>query len=249
MELVGTRSSDDVDLGPGGATEFRAVAVAVDLELVDRIDGGEYQDGPVRAHVVVVGPVHHPEVAAQPAAAHGQLDARHEPSVFRVETIALADTGHQRPELQEIATVERELSDLLPRHEARHFAANGLNGHRRALDRDRLGECARDELHVLAADIGNVEDDAGAHHRLEPGEEYDPDPFVIVERLKPVFSFLTVTVAPGTTAPVLSVTVPRRLAVILWAEDGAANATRRIVREIILRIGRCLTSFGNEFAK
>ncbi len=39
--------------------------------------------------------------------------------------------------------------------------------------------------------------------------EYNPDPFVIVVRLKPLFSFLTVTVAPGTTAPVLSVTVPR----------------------------------------
>src|SRR5436309_1100417 len=79
--------------------------------------------------------------------------------------------------------------------------------------------------------------------------EYDPAPFVTVERLKPVFSFLTVTVAPGTTAPVLSVTVPRRLAVILWAEDGAANATRRIVRQIILRIGRCLTSFGNRIGE
>jgi hypothetical protein len=79
--------------------------------------------------------------------------------------------------------------------------------------------------------------------------EYDPDPFVTVVRLKPLFSFLTVTVAPGTTPPVLSVTVPRRLAVILWAEDGAANATRKIVRQIILRIGRRLTSFATNFAK
>src|SRR5438552_18295705 len=66
--------------------------------------------------------------------------------------------------------------------------------------------------------------------------EYDPDPFVIVERLKPVFSFLTVTVAPGTTAPVLSVTVPRMLAVILCAKDGTANATTTNVRQIVLRM-------------
>src|SRR5206468_7499326 len=66
--------------------------------------------------------------------------------------------------------------------------------------------------------------------------EYDPTPFVTVERLKPVFSFFTVTVAPGTTAPVLSVTVPRMLAVILWAKEGMANATTTNVRQIVLRM-------------
>src|SRR6266498_482954 len=105
-------------------------------------------------------------------------------------------------------------------------------------------------MHVRITDLNPVRETSTVYGPVgNSPNEYDPDPFVIVERLKPVFSFLTVTVAPGTTAPVLSVTVPRRLAVILWAEDGAANATRRIVKEIILRIGRCLPSFGDEFCE
>src|SRR5207249_3772024 len=50
------------------------------------------------------------------------------------------------------------------------FSADGLNGHRRALNSDGLRKCAGLELHVLGADVGNVEDDAGANHRLESGE-------------------------------------------------------------------------------
>ena len=37
-----------------------------------------------------------------------------------------------------------------------------------------------------------------------------------MERVYPVPSFFTVTFTPGTTAPVLSVTEPRMVAVILW---------------------------------
>ena len=44
-------------------------------------------------------------------------------------------------------------------------------------------------------------------------------------RARPVTSFLAVTVAPGTTPPVESVTVPRIVAVDRWARAGAAAAT------------------------
>jgi len=52
-----------------------------------------------------------------------------------------------------------------------------------------------------------------------------------VERVKPVSSLLTVTFACGTTAPVESVTVPRMVAVIRWANDGAAIPATRTARQ------------------
>src|SRR5258706_16379518 len=60
------------------------------------------------------------------------------------------------------------------------------------------------------------------------GNEYTPEALVEVERAYPVCSPFTATVTPGTTAPVPSVTVPRMVAVVRCANDGAAaRRTRR----------------------
>ena len=90
---------------------------------------------------------------------------------------------------------------------------------------------------MRVADLNPVSDTSSVYVPVgNSANEYDPAPFETTERLKPVFSFFTVTVAPGTTAPVLSVTVPRMLAVILCAKDGTANATTTNVRQIVLRM-------------
>ena len=69
--------------------------------------------------------------------------------------------------------------------------------------------------------------------------EYDPALLVTVDRVKPVSSLLTVTLAPGTMPPVLSVTVPRMLAVMRWAKLGTATLTdNRSARTATLRIMR-----------
>ena len=47
---------------------------------------------------------------------------------------------------------------------------------------------------------------------------------MVAERVNFVASFVSVTVAPGTIAPVVSVTVPRRLPVF-WANRGQATST------------------------
>ena len=107
VELVRTATGDDVHLRSGGSAELGAVAVPVHLELVDGVHGGKYQDGPVRADVVVVGAIHGPHVVPLPAAAHRELDVRHEAPVLRVEAVTLAHAGHERTELQEVAAVER----------------------------------------------------------------------------------------------------------------------------------------------
>src|SRR5207302_9148358 len=57
----------------------------------------------IRPDVIVVRTIDRPQVAAQAAAAHGQLDAGHEPAIFCIKGVPLADAGHQRTQLQEIA--------------------------------------------------------------------------------------------------------------------------------------------------
>ena len=56
-------------------------------------------------------------------------------------------------------------------------------------------------------------------------------------RVNPVSSPFAVTFAPGTTAPVASVTVPRIVAVVLWANEGMAIAARNNVKQaVVLRM-------------
>src|SRR4029453_1632156 len=54
-------------------------------------------------------------------------------------------------------------------------------------------------------------------------KKYAPDSLVTIVREKPVSTFDTVTVAPGTRACDVSVTVPRRLAGVRWVRGGVAS--------------------------
>ena len=70
-----------------------------------------------------------------------------------------------------------------------------------------------------------------------------------MERVTPVFSPLTVTFAPGTTAPVVSVTVPRMVAVIFWANDGTAvTKIRKKKGAIFLRMDDASAWLAGKFA-
>ena len=65
-----------------------------------------------------------------------ELDARHQAPVLGVEAVALADAGHERAELQEVAAVQGKLAHLLARDQARDLAADGLDRDAFGLDRD-----------------------------------------------------------------------------------------------------------------
>ncbi len=111
-----------------GAAELRAVAVAQDLELLDRLERGIDEDRAVGADVVVVGAVDRPHVRGDVAAAHRQVGAAQQPLVLDVQEVRRADARHQRGELQEVAAVERQLADLLAGDEAGDVAADRLTG-------------------------------------------------------------------------------------------------------------------------
>ena len=71
-------------------------------------------------------------------------------------------------------------------------------------------------------------------------------PFASVTRTvaTPVSMFVRVTVAPGTTPPVLSLTVPTTVAVSNWANEGSAAAIRQAAARTAMRRYRLLNTLG-----
>jgi hypothetical protein len=170
VERVLAAAGDDVDLRARGLAELGAVAVAMDLELLDGLDRGVDEDRAVAADVVVVGAVDRPHVGVDRAPGDGEVDAAHEALVGDVEArLGLADAGHQQRELDEVAAVERQLADLLAGDEAGDVAALGLHLDGGGLDADRLRHAARLELDVLGAHVGHVEQEALVEGALESG--------------------------------------------------------------------------------
>src|SRR5260370_41296914 len=66
--------------------------------------------------------------------------------------------------------------------------------------------------------------------------EYSPKPSVVVERKIPVAAFFASTLAPATTAPVASFTVPTRVAVEICAEAVKAKANTITATGTAIRI-------------
>src|SRR5438132_14109709 len=65
------------------------------------------------------------------------------------------------------------------------------------------------------------------------GAVYSPAESVVTVRVRPVAVCVSVTVAPGMTAPVVSVTVPRMVPVTAWpkADDAVRTGTRTMMRK------------------
>ena len=172
VELVRAAAGDDVHLGSGRSSELRAVAVPVDLELVDGVHRGEDENGAVGAHVVVVGTVHRPHVAAEAAAADGELDARHQAPILRIEPVPLADPGHEGAELEEVAAVQGKLTHLLSRDQARDLGPRGRDLDRVRLHRDLFADGTRRQHDVDGPHVGDVQGDVRDHRRFEPAEPH-----------------------------------------------------------------------------
>ncbi len=92
VERVGAAAGDDVHLGSGGPSELGAVAVAVDLELVDRVHGRDRPGwcGWSRRRCCW----HHPRSTGwrcRSIAAHRDVRAGQQPLVLDVEAVRRAD--------------------------------------------------------------------------------------------------------------------------------------------------------------
>ena len=73
MKVIGTTLGNDADLATSRLAKLCAVAVALNLEFINRVHGWENEDGPVGADVVIVRAVHQPKVRIDCAAADGKI--------------------------------------------------------------------------------------------------------------------------------------------------------------------------------
>ena len=154
-ELIGPGLRDGVDDDAGGAAVLRVVAVGDDLELLD----------------VLLA------VALVRAAAAGAADVdtvhlilRHvaagEPRAHRARIAARA--GHERHQVEPVASVQRQILHLAGRDAAGQFRRARVDQRRFAGHRDGL--CDGGELHREGQDSGlaDLEAEVVANHRREP---------------------------------------------------------------------------------
>ena len=158
---------DDVDLRAAGAAKFRTVAVAEDLEFFDRLERRVDENRSIRADIVVVRAVNGPHVRRHVAAAHREIGPAEQPLVLDVEGVGSADTRHQRGELQEITTVQRQLADHFSRDHARNITANRFDDRALARDRDDLAHLAGRQLEIEREVVGDAHENTRARFALE----------------------------------------------------------------------------------
>src|SRR5712664_2076057 len=96
MVLVASAFGHDVDLRAACAAKFRPVAVALNLELFDAINGGINENGALRADIVVARAVHGPLIVHRRRTAERYVHTSEQTLVFVVEALANRGTRNQR---------------------------------------------------------------------------------------------------------------------------------------------------------
>ena len=167
---VGAGLGEHADLAAGAAAELGAVGVGFDAEFANRIEAERRAGGAARGsvrEVVLQGAVEQvdvrPRVLPVDRHAHAVCDDR--PAVAMREG---EHPGLQHREIGVIAAVQRDLFDLLRRHQVAQLRARGVDdwcfaGH----DFDD-GDIADLQADVQSYRLRDRQQDVGAHVRLEP---------------------------------------------------------------------------------
>src|SRR5712691_555599 len=96
VKIVGARLGDDADYASGSPAELGAVAVPLNLELLNRVKGGVNKERAIRSYVYVVGSIHKPQVRIRSTAADGDVRAAVEAFLVVTKTTIDRDAGNQR---------------------------------------------------------------------------------------------------------------------------------------------------------
>ena len=173
VALEGVRPGFDLDVHDAAerSAELRRIGAGLQLELVQRIDGGEDDDG-LQPRFVVVDAVQDVVVVAR-ALTVGREGCRGTPrQAARAVDVRARDAAHHARhgarEAHEVSTVERQLPDLLFADGRAELGRRGLDERRDADDGHGFGDGADLELHGEAEALINAEADAWDGDRLEP---------------------------------------------------------------------------------
>src|SRR5207253_8603560 len=95
VKIVRPRLGDQGDDASAGSAELGAIAVPLDLELLDGVEGGVNKDGAIRSYVDVVGAIDQKQIRIRRAAADGNVRAVVEAFLRSEEhTSELQSRGH-----------------------------------------------------------------------------------------------------------------------------------------------------------
>ena len=160
VHRVGPRPGGDVDDRAGIPAVLRAEGRVVDLELGHRVDRRLEGDLRVR-QVVQVDAVHHEVDGRLPVARRHEgerslaAQRRAQPRVLRRRAAA----GHQRPEVDEMPAVQRNLLDRLLGHDLADRDGRRLDERRRAGHGDVFRDCANTQLQIEGDGLGGPDRD------------------------------------------------------------------------------------------
>src|SRR5713101_8376668 len=105
MVLVASALGYDVDLCAGCAAIFGPITVALDLELIDPVDGGIGKDGTLRADIVVRRAIHRPLVVHGGRTAEGNIHTGEQALVLIVEAFADGCARNERRQLHKVPAI------------------------------------------------------------------------------------------------------------------------------------------------
>src|SRR5262249_1738996 len=127
VKAVRSRFGHDSDDAAAGSAELGVIAVAFDLELLNRIKGWVNKNSAVRSHVYVVGAIYQEQVCIRDAAADGDVGAAIEAFLVVAKAGINLHARNQRKQLGKAPAIERQLRDLTARNRAAKFSTGELN--------------------------------------------------------------------------------------------------------------------------
>src|SRR6266581_2928364 len=157
MVLVASALGYHVDLCAACAAKFGSVAIALDLEFIDAINGRVNKNGALRADIVVPRAIHCPLVVHRGRTAEGNIHTSEQTLVLVVEAFAHRRAGNERGQLHEIPAVHGQFANLLASHDVSHVPSRRIYNERAGFHLHDFRGCSHLHLHVEVSYIGNVQ--------------------------------------------------------------------------------------------
>src|SRR5262249_45341908 len=115
VKLIGSGFGDQVDLTACSFSKLGRVVAGLDLELLENVDRGPKVEQVIEL-IAINGSIQQKAILLRPRSCDRDAASRPSP----ISAVACIDTGHQRRQLDEVPSVQRQVHNLLPVHNSPH---------------------------------------------------------------------------------------------------------------------------------
>ena len=157
MVLVASALGYDIDLCAGCAPIFGAVTVALDLELLNAVNGRIGKNSALRADIVVRSTIHGPLVVHGGRTAEGNIHTGEQALVLIVEAFADGCARNERRQLHKVPAIYGQFANLLAEHDVRNIASRGIDTDRRGFHHHGFRGRSHLHLQIQSGDVSNVQ--------------------------------------------------------------------------------------------